>query len=43
MDLRSIPVRGFQDLLVVYEVSDATETVSIFRILHGKRDLEQLV
>lgn len=43
MELRRIPVPGFPHILVVYEVSERTETVIIHRVLDGRRDLGDIL
>jgi plasmid stabilization system protein ParE len=41
-ELRRIPIPAYPDLLLVYEVSQKTETVILHRVLHGRRNLASL-
>ncbi len=38
-EYRNIPVPTFPRIILVYEVSDRTETIIVHRILHGSRNL----
>jgi len=41
-ELRRIPIPAHSDILLIYEVSEKTETVILHRALHGRRNLAAL-
>jgi toxin ParE1/3/4 len=41
VDIRQFPIKGFQNFLVFYRISD--EGVDVLRVLHGSRELDAVL